>query len=305
MITRYTHKGVTWVDLESPTQSEIRQIMKEYSVHPIVAEELLLPTLKPKVEFYEKNFIYLILHFPAFKHTHSTQQNQEVDFIIGRNFIITTRYDTIDPIHKFSKVFEVNSILDKSGIGEHAGYIFYFMIKKLYRALEHELEYITDALREIESRIFEGREQEMVVELSGVSRDLLNFKQALSLHKDVLESLEPAGAEFFGDRFRYYLKGIIGEYYRVQNGIEANLHSLAELRETNNSLVSTKQNEVMKILTIMAFVTFPLSLIASIFGMNTKYLPVVGSPYDFWIITGVMAAAAVAFFLYFKHKNWL
>lgn len=305
MITRYQHKNITWIDLESPTPEEVREIMQEYNIHPVVAEELLHPTLKPRVEFYENNFIYLILHFPAFKHTHGTQKNQEVDFIIGHKFIITTRYDTIDPLHKFSKVFEVDSILDKSGIGNHAGYIFYFMLKKLYGALEHELEYITDALQEIEERIFEGREKEMVIELSAISRDLLNFKQATSLHKDVLSSFGPAARRFFGDNFQHYLKNIVSEYYRVQSSIEANLDSLVELRETNNSLVSTKQNEVMKVLTIMAFITFPLSLVASIFGMNTKLLPIVGLPYDFWIILGIMASAVVLFFIFFKYRKWL
>lgn len=305
MITRYRHRDVVWVDLESPTPDEVREVMEEYDIHPVVAEELLLPTLKPKVEFYDNHFIYLILHFPAFRHTHSEDGNQEVDFIIGRNFIITTRYDTIDPLHKFSKVFEVNSILDRSGVGNHAGYIFYFMIKKLYKALEHEIEYLTDTLREVEGKIFDGREREMVVELSRISRDLLIFKQAMMLHRDVLESLDPAGKSLFGSEFSFYLKSIVGEYYRVQSAIEANLNSLVELRETNNSLVSTKQNEVMKVLTIMAFVTFPLSVIASIFGMNTKVLPIVGRPHDFWIVIGIMFIATIVFFFFFKYRKWL
>lgn len=305
MITRYRHRDVVWVDLESPTPEEVREVMEEYDIHPVVAEELLLPTVKPKVEFYDGNFIYLILHFPALRHTHSNDENQEVDFIVGRDFIITTRYDTIDPLHKFSKVFEVDSVLDRSGIGNHAGYIFYFMIKKLYKALEHELEYLADELSEVESKIFEGREREMVIELSHISRDLLVFKQAMTLHRDVLESLEPAGKLFFGSEFAYYLKGITGEYYRVQGNIQSNLDFLLELRETNNSLVTTKQNEVMKILTIMAFVTFPLSLLAGIFGMNTDYLPIVGHPHDFQIIIGIMLIATVIFFGFFKYKKWL
>jgi magnesium transporter len=61
----------------------------------------------------------------------------------------------------------------------------------------------------------------------------------------------------------------------------------------------------MKTLTIMAFVTFPLTLVSSIFGMNTHYLPIVGLPGDFWIVTGTMLALAICFFLYFKRKGWL
>lgn len=305
MITRYQHKNVTWVDLESPTNDEVREIMEEYDLHPSVAEELLLPSVKPRVELHQDSFIYLILHFPAFKHSYTSQQNQEVDFVIGKDFLITTRYDTIDPLHKFSKVFEVDSILDKNDIGEHAGAVFFYMIKKLYGSIEHELEYVSDTLDEIENNIFEGKEREMVLELSKVSRELLNFKQALLMHRETLESFEKVAPSFFGDDFVYQTRSIVGEYYRMQSTIAAHLDSVVELRETNNSLITTKQNEIMKILTIMAFVTFPLSLFASIFGMNTQTLPLTGYPGDFWVIIGIMIAATVFFFAFFKYKKWL
>lgn len=303
MLTRYTHKNLTWIDLESPTQEEVRNIMSEFSINPLAAEELLTPTLKPKVDQYD-NFLYLILHFPAFKHSHSEGENQEVDFIIGKDFLITTRYDTVDPIHKFSKVFEVNSILDRSDIGAHAGYLFFYMIKKLYKAISHELAVVEDALDDIEEQIFSDREREMVIEISKVTRRLLNFKQALVAHKDVLSSFEVAGKNFFGNAFGYHLRTIIGEYYKVENEIKFHADTAAELRATNNSLLSTKQNEVMKVLTVMAFVAFPLTVIASIFGMNSS-LPIVGEENDFWIIIGIMIATAVTFFAFFKYKKWL
>ena len=303
MLTRYTHKNLTWIDLESPTQEEVRSIMTEFSINPLAAEELLAPTLKPKVDQYD-TFIYLILHFPAFKHSHADSQNQEVDFIIGKNYLITTRYDTVDPIHKFSKVFEVNSILDRSDIGTHAGYLFFYMIKKLYKAISHELSAVEDLLENIEEQIFRNKEKEMVVEISRVSRQLLNFKQALVAHKDVLSSFEAAGKIFFGPAFAYHLRTIVGEYYKVENEIKFHTETAAELRETNNSLLSTKQNEVMKVLTVMAFVTFPLTLIASIFGMNTA-LPIVGDPHDFLKIIGIMVVTAILFFAFFKYKRWL
>lgn len=304
MISVYKHKHLTWVDVESPTSDEVRKLMETYEVDPLVAEELLLPTLKPRVEVYP-GFIYLILHFPAFRHSHTGDQNQEVDFIIGKDFLITTRYDSIDPLHKFSKVFEVNSVLDRSDIGEHAGYLFFYMVRKLYKSVEHELEYINDSLEIIEEDIFEGKEKEMVVALSNVSRDLLNLKQALNPHHEVLNSFADVGKAFFGESFGKHINSIMGEYFRIKNTISTNLDTMYELRETNNSLLSTKQNEVMKVLTIMAFVTFPLSLIASIFGMNTQHMPIIGSQYDFWLVLGIMGIATFFMFVFFKKNHWL
>ena len=130
MIHRYTYKQLVWIDLENPTSEEVREIMQEYDLHPTVAQEILLPTANPRVEIYS-NFIFIILHFPAIKHTHSGDSNQEVDFIIGKNFLITIRYDSIDSVAKFSKIFEVNSILDRINMGAHTGFIFYYMIKEM------------------------------------------------------------------------------------------------------------------------------------------------------------------------------
>src|SRR3989338_6634843 len=115
MLTKYTHNNITWIDLESPTKDEVHKIMEEYSIHPVVAGGLLWPKIKQRFNIFD-NYIYIILLSPVFRHTQGSQQNQEVDFIVGKDFIITTRYDTIDPLHNFSKVFEVNSLLDKSGI---------------------------------------------------------------------------------------------------------------------------------------------------------------------------------------------
>jgi magnesium transporter len=303
MLARYTHRGLTWIDLESPTPAEVRQIMEEFEIHPLIGEELLSPSLKPKVDRYD-NCIYLILHFPAFGKD-ETAPAQEVDFILGTNFIITTRYETVDPFLKFSRVFETNSLLNRESLGSHAGFIFFFMMRNLYRALEHQLESVSMSLGRIEDGIFGGQERAMVFRLSGMSRVLLNFKQTLSPHKQVLESLEAAGVRFFGQDFVYHLRSISGDYYRVAALLESHKDVLSELRATNDSLLTTKQNEIMKVLTIMAFVTFPLTLISSVFGMNTQYLPIVGAPGDFWYIIGIMIALASSFFLYFRHKHWL
>ncbi len=304
MVNKQEHNGLVWIDLENPTREEIREIMETYSVDPLVGEELLSPTLKPKVDLYP-DYIYLILHFPAFRHSHGAKSEQEVDFIIGKKFLITTRYDTVDPLHKFSKVFEVNSILDRSDIGKHAGFIFFYMIRKLYKSIGHELDFVSDALSAVENRVFSGNEKEMVFEISKFSRELLHFKRALSSHREVLESFSVAARNFFGEDFSYHTKDIIGAYFRVSEMIAGNIEFLRELRETNNSLLSTKQNETMRVLAIVSFVTFPLTLVAATFSMDAIHTPIVGNPYDFWIIVGIMLAVAFSFLLFFKSRKWL
>ena len=304
MISRYTHKGLTWVDVQSPTQEEVRALSEEFNIHPLAADELLAPTLRPKVDLYP-NFIYLILHFPTISHKHDGGHDQEVDFIIGKDFLITTHYGLIDPLHEFSKVFEVNSILDRGNMGEHAGFLLYYILKEFYKMLDTELDHINRDFIDIQSKIFSGKERSMVTAISQLNRDLLNFKQAVRPHKEVLESFELAGTKFFGEEFSYYLRTIIGEYFKVSSVLDGHRETILELRDTNDSLLTTKSNDIMKTLTIITFSMLPASLIVGIFGMNTTNTPLSADPNGFWIILGVITVTVGSTYFFFKSRKWM
>ena len=304
MITRRTHRAISWIDLEAPSQDEIRTIAKEFSLNPLVVHELSAPTLKPKVDLYE-NFIYLILHFPRLRRDRNAEQSQEVDFIIGKKFIITVRYGGNEALHFFTKMFEASAVLGKADFGNHAGYIFFHMLGRLYESLLNELAAVKESLLQIEDRIFEGEERDMVISLSKISRDLLDFKRSLSLHRDVLESFEVAGKKLLGESFSFHLRTLIGDYYRVEHAVESNSAFLSELRETNNSLLSTKQNEVMKTLTILAFIALPATTVLSLFQIESNARPIIGSRFDFWILAVIVGGIAFSLYSWFKHRKWL
>ncbi len=303
MITRHTQRTVTWIDCVSPTPAEVRQLMYEFGIDPALAEELLLPSFKPRVER-RSDLLFVILHFPVLRTAHQHPE-QEIDFLIGKDFLITVRYEQIDPLHAFAKAFAVEEVLGTNAATAHGGHLFVAMVRNVYQALGDECDTIRRRLRDIEEHIFSGEERTMVAHLSQTGRIIHDFRQSLVSHDEMLASLEPAGIRLFGQEFSYHMRILIGSYQRIERTLENLYGSLAELRETNNSLLSTKQNETMKNLTIMAFVTFPLTLISSIFGMNTKYLPIVGMPGDFWIIIGAMAVIACSLFLFFRHKHWI
>ncbi len=216
------YKDVTWIDLENPTSTEARKLIEEFSITPEVANELLSPTVRPRVDINNK-FLYLILHFPISYSPNAsdaeTKKTQEIDFVIGKNFIITTHYDSIDALHDFSKVFEVQSILDKSDLGNHGGFVFFYMIQHFYKQMLNRIEKIRDLTNDIEQKIFHGQERQMVIEISKLNRVILTFKESLATHKEVLESFQIIGQKFFGEDFKYHLHTIVSEYYKVSTNL--------------------------------------------------------------------------------------
>lgn len=293
------------MDVESPSQDEVTMLVKKYELHPLVGEELLSTTRNSKVEIY-KDYIFLAIHVPIRTKVNGgyVVVKKEVDFVIGNKFIITSRKEVVEPLHNFARVFETNSILDKNTIG-HAGLIFYYMMKKIYGHMNEDLENIKDSLTYVENKIFLGHERKMVEVLSELSRELIDFKQATRLHGDVLESFHEVPKEFFGKDFEVLMDNIRGEYESAHSLVVNNRDLLNELRDTNDSLLSTKQNEHLKLFSILAFLTFPLMLFLNIFMLPTEHTPIIGWRYDWQIIFVLMLLGAGGMLYFFKRKGWL
>lgn len=304
MISTYKHKRLTWIDLESPTKDEISHLSETYDIPDLVADELMTRSSRSKVDVYG-NLIYLILHFPnAVSPGNNKDDEKEIDFVIGHDFIITTHYEGIEPLAQFAEFFDSNSRRSKELVGDHGGFLFYEMIKEFYKKLEHELGLLDGELRTIEENIFEGKEELMVESISVTNRKLLDFKQAIRFHREILKSFEQAGEAFFGAGFSYYLSAISGEYNKVQNIMDGHKEILNDLRQTNDSLLTTKTNETIKKLTILTFIMLPLTLITSIFGMNSDIV-FIRNAGDFLTVLAVMGILGIVMFIYFKGKKWL
>lgn len=305
MLTRHTRKGVTWIDMESPTRQELQDVMAEFSIDARIEEEIISPTPYPLVVS-SPEYLYLILHFPT-TDPRGGAKNQEIDFIVGKDFMITARYEVIDSIHNLHKVFEAEELLGLPEKQADAEGLLERLLRHLYAALCEETEQIARMLERIESDIFSGKERETVLNLSKVSRILLRFDTTLARHADSLSIFlnELTTPEFFGKSFKQHVAhveaerahaaALVGSYRAVTN----------ELRVTNDSLLSTKQNDIVTRLTILAFATFPLTVITGLFGINAEGLPFMHSPHAFFIILGIMAASVILFVSYFKFRKWL
>lgn len=306
MIYKYKYKNTTWVDLESPSHAEIMNTIEEFDLPEIMAEELGTCTLRSKVDYYDRlKLIYLVLHFPVIDGG-TEHLEQEIDFVVGKNFLITTRYEKIDPLNNFSRLFDRDTFLDKASMGEHAGYLFIHLMRELYRNSLDNLDNINDSLKGVEEQIFKGFQTEAVTVISNTNRKYLNFKQALRHHGEILKSFESAGRDLFGDNFKYSLELISSEHNRVKNTLDVGKEILNDLRDTNDSLLSTKTNQTMKRLTAMTFTLLPITLITGIFGMNVHdSIVFIQDGRDFILVILLMVIVGLSMFVYFKAKKWL
>ncbi len=303
MITRYSEHKLTWLDVLNPTPEEIHEIVNECGIPLVLATDLT--SMTPRTEaLCEKKTLKITLDFPIVKRT-DINHPHEVKFIATKTHLVTIRFEDIEAVHRFAKEFEVLTMIKSTKSKANAGHLLCTLLNRMYKALDTKLDYLESKMVDIDEGIFAEKEKEMVFEISKLSRRLIVFRQTLNTHEAALAQLFTFVPVCFGKTATHQVQEIIHQFDHIQRRIKSLTVTLEDLRETNNSLLTTKQNEVMKTFTILAFITFPLTLFTSMFGMNTLTTPIVGTPNDFWIILSAMAVVSVAFFAYFRYKKWM
>ncbi len=303
MIDRLTQGKLTWVVLNRPTIKEIQEILTEYSVPLTFASDLSLQSNQSGVSCVD-GYIKVTLSFPIVKRN-DIKHPHELKFIIAKNVLITVQYEDMEATDRFKKSFEVQTTLNRTETKLTGAYLFILLMRELYAAMGSKLDYLESRLSEIEERVDQNEEKQVVFDISKLGKKMITFRHVIRTHDDVLEDLSVPFEKVYKKSFEEDIKNLLNSYGHILRRISALFEALNDLRETNFALLTTKQNEIMKILTIMAFVTFPLSLLTSTFGMNTESTPIVGGEWDFWIIVGIMVSATICFFGFFRYKHWL
>jgi len=304
MITRHSRKGVTWIDLEQPSREELRAVMNEFNIGARVEEEVISPTPYPLV-LSSSRYVYLVLHFPT-ANPDGGARSQEIDFVVGKKFLITARYEVVEAIHSLHRVFEAEELLDLPMKSPNADVLIERVLRHVYGAIREHAENAARMMERIEDDIFAGKEREMVRAISLTGRVLLRFDTTLTRHAEPLEAFlkDLSKPAFFGKDFELHAMHIQAEHDHTAALVHSYRAVVGELRTTNQSLLSANQNSVIQTLTIMTFAAFPLSVIAGLFGMNNEYLPFIDSPNFFWIILGIMVFAVIVILSFFKYKRW-
>ncbi len=296
-------RHVTWVDVENPTEAEIKMLSLKHMIHPLAAREMQITTYRPKLERYEEH-LYLVLHFPVFEPKASSSQSREIDFLIFPYTLVTVHYEPIPQLDDYQKLLAEHEAIRERTFGSSSGHLLYNIISQLFAVSRKDLDFIESKIKNIEERVFNG-DGRVLREIALLRRDILNFQKALKPQQTVLDSLEEHGKQFFGQDMKPYFSDIKGAYIQIWNSVENLRETLDTLYETITSLIASNTNEIIKTLTVFTLVVMPISLIAFIFSMDIPGVPLKNNPNAFWIVTSSMIGLSLIIYNIFKQKKWL
>jgi len=227
-----------------------------------------------------------------------------LDVIVTKNVLITSHYRSILPLRNIFNGCNIKSSLRKKYMSWSAGFLLFSILSSIWKSYMVKMDRINSKVEMIENRMFKGEERKMVREISVVKMDIINFWRIIEPQVEILESLSKEGTMFFGEKFAPYFTDILGTAGRAWNSLKTFKETILALEDTNQSLLSTKTNEVIRVLTVFSVILLPLTLIASIWGMNVN-LPFSNSPIGFGIILLIMLFSMFFLIFYFRKKRWI
>jgi len=293
------------VDIQDPTKEDVEYLRENFQLHPVVLEQIIPPSWSTKVEQFSSH-LFLAFFLPVYSKERKETRPRELDIIVTSNALITNHYSSILPLKAVFDECNLYEDLKEQHMGKGVGLLLYRVLHELLEDAGHKVGKIDRKLTLIEESIFKGREREMLIEISLAKADIINFWRIVRPQKGVFTSLRDGASDFFdGEHYTPYFSHLRNHWARIMSTLIIAKETINSLEATNNALLTDKTNEIVKLLTIFSVIVFPLSLLAAIFGMNTKVLPLVGLPGDFWIITAIMAVGTIFMISFFKKKRWI
>jgi magnesium transporter len=295
--------GLTWIHLERPTQEEMSALAERFGWHPLDVEDVLSRRQRPKIDEYA-DYRFVVLHFPVYDKTIGRLNAAELDVFIGPDYLVTLPNVELLPVTRlFARCSEDEELRDNL-FSKGSGYLLYHVLDDLFDYCFPILDKIGYKLDRIEDEMFEGRSEEVVRDISNVKQEIISYRKIIKPERSTLRLLERQIERFLPEELELYFDDIVDAAERIWDLLDNYKEVVEALEDTNESVISHRQNDVLRLLTIFSVTLLPLTVVTGVFGMNVDF-PGESTQISFWIVLAAMAATIVGLLGFFRYKRWL
>src|SRR5213080_1071424 len=305
-VAEVSAQGLTWIHLDPPIDPEtVNNLRARFGWHPLDVEDVLSKRQRPKIDDYkEDGYLFGVLHFPAYDKNVQRLNAAELDFFLGPDYLVTIPNVDLLPVSRlFSRCVEDDEF--RVGLfSKGTGRLLYEVLDDLYAYCFPILLKIAHTLDSIEDDIEDRRSEEIVTDISKVKQEIISYRKIVKPQRPALRLLERHIERFLPEELELYFDDLVDASERIWDLLDNFKEVVEALEDTNESVISHRQNDVLRVLTVVSVILLPLTLVTGIFGMNVRF-PGWETSAGFWTILGVMLAIAGGLVGFFRFKRWL
>jgi magnesium transporter len=295
--------GIRWIHIESPRTADRDWLEEHFDFHPLDYEDVFSRNQRPKLDQYD-DYVFIVLHFPLFDKDTNRILTAELDLFMGPDYLVTMPNMPLPPLSAMFERYREKDDLREEVFSKGTGYLLYKIVDTGVDASFPMLRKTALKLERLEDDIFEGRSSEIVRELSDTKQEIINFRKIVRPQRAVLRDLERTKQRYLQEELEIYFDDISDAAERIWDTLENYKEVIEGLESTNEAVLSHQLNDSFRILTAASVVLLPLTLIASVFGMNVQF-PGEGESITFYLILALMAVLLVALVILFRRRGWL
>ena len=290
-----------WVDLNQPTPEESRILTDVFAFHELAVEDAIAQTHHPKIESYG-SFLYLILHgidFQARDHCFTTR---DIDFFLSDQYLVTVHPGVSRSIGKVIDICSRNGMV----LGEGPAALLHRIVDAMVDNYRPEIDKLSARLDDLEKEVFKGGTPNLARRIIDFKRDVASLRQVVLPQRDVVSRLARREFAFVTETLAYRFRDVYDHLVRLTDEAVFFQDRISSLLDAHLSMVSNQLNGVMKVLTIIATLFMPLTVLTGMYGMNVTlpHLPG-GDAAQFWWVLGIMLALSISMVVFFRRRGWI
>jgi magnesium transporter len=297
-----TAHGLTWVHLDSPTSEEATALAERFGWHPLDVEDVLSKRQRPKVDEYD-DYRFVVLHFPVYDKAVQRLNAGELDVFLGPDYLVTLPTVELLPVTRLFQRCSDDEELRDQLFAKGSGYLLYHVLDDLFDYCFPILDKIGHKLDRIEDDIDEAQFEEIVRDISKAKQEIISYRKIIKPQRPTLRVLERHVERFLPEDLELYFDDLVDASERIWDLLDNYKEVVEALETTNESAIQHRQNDVLRVLTVFSVLLLPLTLIASVFGMNVEF-PGEGTAAAFWVIVAVLAGVLAGLLAFFRLKRF-
>jgi magnesium transporter len=304
-VQELTASGLTWVNVVAPDVETATALSDRFGWHPLDVEDVVSKRQRPKVDAYEDDgYLFAVLHFPVFDKSIQRLNAAEFDVFVGHDYLVTIPNRELLPVTRLFARCEDDEEFRAQLFAKGSGRLLYEILDDLFDYCFPILDKIAYKLDVLEDDVFEGRSNEVVRDISNVKQEIISYRKIIKPERPTLRVLERRVEDFLPEELELYFDDIVDAAERIWDLLDNYKEVVEALESTNESVIQHRQNDVLRILTIVSVTLLPLTVITGVFGMNVLF-PGEGTREAFWAVLAGLVAALGGMLAFFRWKRWL